>query len=32
MEETKELYKKALTGCGEVAEHMGEWAQKFDDL
>ena len=32
MGETKELYKKALTGCGEIAEHMGEWAQKFDDL
>ena len=32
MGETKPLYKKALSGCGEVAEHMGEWAQKFDDL
>ena len=32
MADTKPLYKKALSGCGQVAEHMGEWAQKFDDL
>ena len=26
MEETKPLYKKALSGCGNLADHMGEWA------
>ena len=30
--DTKPLYKKALADCGKVAEHMGEWAQKLDDL
>ena len=32
MGETKPLYKKALSGCGNLADHMGEWAQKVDDL
>ena len=30
--ETKPLYKKALSGCGRLADHMSEWAQKTDDL
>ena len=30
--ETKPLYEKALAGCGDIAVHMGEWAQKTDDM
>ena len=26
MGETKPLYKKALSGCGNLADHMSEWA------
>ena len=32
MRETKPLYKEALSGCGNLADQMGEWAQKVEDL
>ena len=30
--ETKALYRKAFSGCGNLADDMSEWAQKVDDL
>ena len=29
---TKPLYRRALSDCGNLSEHMHEWSQKMDDL
>ena len=29
---TKPLYKRALSDCGNLGDHMHEWSQKMDDL
>ena len=30
--ETKPLYVKALSGCGKLAESIGNWAKRTDDM
>ena len=32
MKETKPLYKKSLSHCGEIADHIDDWAKKTDDM